>query len=83
LIFFNPRPKKKRIELTEVEKAKLKLKKYRLANFRCECCGRFLLRITHARLHHIRSRGAGGGDTVENTRILCWWCHRLTHDGNI
>lgn len=26
-------------------------------------------------LSHIQSRGAGGGDTLENTRCLCWHCH--------
>ena len=30
-------------------------------------------------LAHIKSRGAGGSDTEENTRLLCGNCHRAEH----
>jgi 5-methylcytosine-specific restriction endonuclease McrA len=31
--------------------------------------------FTRAHLSHIKSRGAGGGDTLENTQIKCYQCH--------
>lgn len=30
---------------------------------------------------HIKSRGAGGEDTLENVRTLCGQCHRREHNG--
>jgi len=30
--------------------------------------------------HHIRSKGAGGGDELWNLMPLCMWHHRLIHD---
>ena len=32
---------------------------------------------------HIKSRGAGGSDTLENVRCLCRRCHDLEHRGKI
>ena len=34
---------------------------------------------TSGHLAHIQSRGAGGSDTEENTRLLCGDCHRAEH----
>jgi hypothetical protein len=31
---------------------------------------------------HIKSRGAGGSDTLENVRTLCHQCHTKEHNGN-
>lgn len=33
--------------------------------------------------HHIKTKGSGGGDELENLITLCWKCHRLVHDGHI
>ena len=41
-----------------------------------ECCG--VLDI-----HHIRSRGSGGGDTEDNVILLCRCHHQLAHMGII
>ena len=30
---------------------------------------------------HIKSRGSGGPDVIENVRVLCGDCHRLEHSG--
>ena len=43
----------------------------------CEC-GR-VCSWTSGHLAHIQSRGAGGSDTEENTRLLCGDCHRAEH----
>lgn len=32
---------------------------------------------------HIKSRGAGGGDTLDNVRTLCHACHLKEHAGNL
>jgi hypothetical protein len=34
-------------------------------------------------VHHIKSRGSGGGDTLENTCCLCRKHHQLAHMGKI
>lgn len=34
-------------------------------------------------VHHIRPRGAGGGDEPSNLISLCWECHRKVHDGKL
>jgi len=45
----------------------------------CEHCGsRFNLQV-----HHIKSRGAMGGDTPYNLILLCYVCHNKVHAGNI
>ena len=50
---------------------------YRKAGGRCQWpeCGKLLPLygsvFTRAHLAHLQSRGAGGSDSIENTRILC------------
>lgn len=59
-------PKKKRIEIPEnIEYIK---------QFPCAVCG---CRATDA--HHIHTRGAGGGDELENLIQLCRVCHQRCH----
>lgn len=45
----------------------------------CELCGR--PGVVH--VHHIRSRGAGGGDEPENLISLCPECHAKAHAGQV
>jgi hypothetical protein len=55
----------------------LRERRYRMDRGRCqwEGCGKLLPLygsvFSRAHLAHIVSRGAGGSDTIENTRILC------------
>jgi 5-methylcytosine-specific restriction endonuclease McrA len=49
---------------------------------RCRECGKDVTFAT-GHLAHIRSRGAGGSDTEENTRLLCGDCHRDEHQKGI
>jgi 5-methylcytosine-specific restriction endonuclease McrA len=45
----------------------------------CEHCGR----AGTTQVHHIKSRGSGGGDEADNLVALCFVCHRKAHDGMI
>ena len=66
-----PVPKTKRVKDPEaIEAAR---KSY------CQVCyTRFGLHV-----HHIKTRGAGGGDIPENLICLCWKCHAKAHSGEI
>ena len=45
----------------------------------CEYCGKG----GSVHVHHVVSRGAGGGDTADNLISLCIRCHARTHSGEI
>jgi len=47
--------------------------------YSCEKCGG----LYHLAWHHIKTRGAGGGDEKENLMCLCRKCHNLKHAGLI
>lgn len=47
--------------------------------FRCQFCGNGVLWHT-GHLAHKKSRGSGGSDTAENTRVLCARCHHDEHN---
>src|SRR5262245_4311213 len=34
-------------------------------------------------VHHVKSRGAGGGDVAHNLVSLCWVCHQKAHEARI
>ena len=66
----------------------LRDERFALDNFRCVNCGRKVnddlpdWDKRKAHLAHIISRGAGGSDTIENTRTKCRDCHlELEHAG--
>jgi 5-methylcytosine-specific restriction endonuclease McrA len=46
--------------------------------WQCQECGRECS-WEAGHLAHIKSRGAGGSDTEENTRLLCMACHQAEH----
>jgi 5-methylcytosine-specific restriction endonuclease McrA len=48
-------------------------------NWHCQECGRECS-WEAGHLAHIKSRGAGGSDTEENTRLLCMACHHAEHN---
>ena len=78
----NPQPKNKAIRLKVKAYTALRKTLHKRANGGCEMCGRWApLNIGH--VHHIKTRGAGGDDVVENTKWLCGECHRAIHDGRI
>jgi len=80
-------PKPTRVRLSQSHLKVLKQMKWKQAGGLCEECGEWVPLLdngvfdvfTCAHLAHIRSRGAGGSDTPENTRILCPKCHMGEH----
>ncbi len=50
---------------------------FRRANGRCEKCNVVLSWAT-AQFHHIKSKLAGGSDTLANCQVLCKPCHEAT-----
>jgi len=70
-----PNPKNKRVKLSSKEVKELRRSKYR---GHCERCLRgFPLEMLD--MHHKKTRGAGGGDTDDNTELLCRECHTKIH----
>jgi 5-methylcytosine-specific restriction endonuclease McrA len=45
----------------------------------CQVCGRY----GAVEVHHIKSRGSGGGDTPDNLISLCYKCHTKAHTGKL
>ena len=45
----------------------------------CELCGG----PYGLQRHHIKTKGARGGDEHDNIIMLCVYCHRSVHDGHI
>ena len=75
-------PKPERLKLSRKDwldqKHKLYLREFGL----CQGCGRWI-NLAESHAHHIKTRGAGGGDELENLALLCWKCHRAVHDGRL
>ena len=67
-------PKKLRIKLDQKSYHELRKAVWNRALRHCEVCGRYV-KWEEMTYHHIKSRGAGGDDTLENG--MC--CHKLCH----
>ena len=89
---FKPHPKKKRISLKGKAYTQFRKAVYNRAKGCCETCGRWvsLYRAngdfdvyTCGHVSHIKSRGAGGDDSLENCILECFACHRARHDGRL
>jgi 5-methylcytosine-specific restriction endonuclease McrA len=79
----NPQPKQKPVRLTGTDRILFKHSLLADQGFKCHHCKTYMRNTLQNQLHHLKSRGAGGGDTKDNCVILCWKCHRLAHDGKI
>jgi len=75
-MIFNPNPKKKRFVLKKPSKAWTKQVDllYERDGGLCQRCQKWLNR-EEANPHHKKTRGAGGGDEIENLELLCSLCH--------
>ena len=65
-----------RIIMGRAEYEKLCRELYAAAGGRCAICGRYLAVFSTWLFDHIIKRSAGGPDTRENLRPLCFDCHR-------
>lgn len=76
-------PKTKTVRLNKNQYAELRKQVGKRAGWRCQNCGRFIPLtfdgvfdiFTCGHVRHIKSRGSGGGDTLENTEYWCYDCH--------
>lgn len=60
------------------KKAILKVKIF--ANKQCEYCKQENMICN---IHHIKSKGSGGHDVIDNLICLCYVCHEKVHKGLI
>ena len=78
-----------RIRLTGKDMTLLRLERLQMDRGRCVYCHSLVsdsLPDWHPLkfdLMHIQSRGAGGPDTLENTRTGCHECHEKSHKGKL
>jgi 5-methylcytosine-specific restriction endonuclease McrA len=85
----NPQPKPKTVRLKGKAYTQFRIDLYNFYNGRCVDCDRWVPLYDNgyfdpficAHVSHIKSRGAGGGDTFDNCTIKCFECHRKEHDG--
>ena len=73
-----PDPKKKRISLNQAGYQWLRRRACKRAMGHCEECFDWTP-YNNGHLHHIKSRGAGGDDTLDNVLWLCYLCHDKYH----
>lgn len=69
MVDVTPIPKPKRYISVE------DLLEYKRTHRSCECCGS----NRALQVHHLKTRGSGGGDTVDNLMVLCTLCHNKAH----
>jgi 5-methylcytosine-specific restriction endonuclease McrA len=79
---FVPVPKPQREKLTRRQWEERRIEVWEREFGCCQGCGRFVP-IVEGHPHHIKSRGAGGGDEAENIALLCFECHDAIHRGLI
>lgn len=69
-----------RVRLKDEQLENMRRSRFTMDGWRCVDCGRAVGRLS-GHLSHEVSRGAGGSDTIENTRTRCGECH-LVHQHN-
>ena len=83
-------PKPKTVRLGKKEYAKFRLEVFLRENGICQGCGKFVPVLMEyggfdpyfcGHVSHTKSRGAGGGDTPDNVKWMCFECHRREHNG--
>jgi len=84
----HPDPKPKTIRLKGKAYTEFREEVCFQAESLCESCGQYAPLLIDGRfdlyrcgnVSHIRSRGAGGSDTLDNVRWYCFDCHRKWED---
>ena len=87
---FRPDPKNKPIRLKGKAYTKFRLEVCEAHHWRCDKCHLFTPPVdrdgvfdvfTCGHVSHIKSRGAGGGDTLDNVGWECYDCHIVKKHG--
>ena len=82
-----PRRTLRRGELTREEKAAIRHAVFVRDGGRCVDCGTRVVEQSglwwSMHLMHIRSRGAGGADELNNVKTHCHGCHMKAHGGQL
>ena len=72
-------PKNPPVRLNKKDYHELRVAACRRAMYHCEVCYRWTP-IDEGHLdHYPKTRGAGAGDTLEETRWICYRCHNKRH----
>ena len=84
----NAHPKQRTVRLKGKAYTKFRLEVAIHAIYTCDDCfcyapeldinGKFD-KFTCGHVAHIKSRGSGGGDTLDNVKWKCWDCHTKEH----
>ena len=69
-----PNPKKIRLDLLPQAYHQLRIDVYKRCFHHCEVCGIYM-HFNEMSLHHEKSKGAGGDDTLDNTTGCHIGCH--------
>lgn len=68
-----------RIRLKGAALERLRRECFARDGWRCVICGRGVGWVS-GHMMHIKSRGAGGSDVIENVVTGCWECHGKSHN---
>ena len=75
-------PKRPRIKLSQKDYHELRDIVYLRCLGHCEICEKWMAYDEMA-LHHDKTKGAGGDDSLENCIGICAFCHEKKHKGLI
>ena len=83
-----PCPKPKTIRLKGKAYTKFRKEVFDREKGLCQDCGQYVsllcdgkfITVFCGHVSHIKSHGAGGGDTLDNVKWKCFKCHRKEHD---
>jgi 5-methylcytosine-specific restriction endonuclease McrA len=79
-VFAQPKPKREKMTPRKWEERRIEVWERECGL--CQGCFRFVP-LTDGHIHHIKTRGAGGGDEMSNLCLLCFLCHDAVHRGLI
>ena len=85
----NPQPKQNRLILSKADWIRQTKRLIAECDYKCQCPKCKTPDKDYSRSenclapHHVKTKGAGGGDEQENIIIVCKECHHKIHSGEI
>ena len=80
----NPQPKQKRLILSKTDWIRQIKRMFSECGYACQVCGKVYYPEENCLApHHIKTRGAGGGNDPKNIMIVCKECHFKIHSGEV